>query len=93
MVLVPNYIEIRVYGYEFPPYKIPKFLPMKIFALEYIRQMINADEIHFVVAENKFQFKMKSQIGPFICNSRPIGEEVDIRLREMNFTHSFTWSY
>jgi len=55
--------------------------------------MINADEIHFVLAKKKSQFKIKSQICPFICNSRAAGEEVDRRLREMNFTHSFKRSY
>lgn len=91
--LYQNYTEIRVYGYELAPCKLPKFLPMRIFALQYIRQMISADEIHFVAANKKSQFKIKSQIGPFICNTRVAGEEADRRLREMNFTHSLTWSY
>lgn len=36
---------------------------------------------------------IKSQIGPFICNSRVVGEEMDRRLKEMNFTHNFIWSF
>lgn len=55
--------------------------------------MINADEVYFVVAKKKSQFKIKSQIGPFICNNRLAGKEEDKRLKEMNFTHSFTCSY
>jgi len=35
--LYQNYTDIRVYGYEIPPYKLPKYLPIRIFALEYIR--------------------------------------------------------
>jgi hypothetical protein len=35
--LYHNHTEIRVYGCEFPPYKLPKYLPIRIFALEYIR--------------------------------------------------------
>lgn len=35
--LYQNYIEIRVFGCEIPPYKLPKYLHMRIFALEYIR--------------------------------------------------------
>ena len=46
--LYQNYIELRIYGYELPPYKLPKFLPMRIFALEYIKQMLNVDEVHVV---------------------------------------------
>jgi hypothetical protein len=91
--LYQNYTEIRVYGCELPPYKLPKYLPMRIFALEYIRQMINSDEIHFVAAKKKSQFRIKTQIGPFICNNRAAGEEADILLRQMKFPLRFTWSY
>jgi hypothetical protein len=35
--LYQNHTEIRVYGCEFPPYRLPKYLPVRIFALEYIR--------------------------------------------------------
>jgi hypothetical protein len=91
--LYQNYTEIRVYGCELPPYKLPKYLPMRIFALEYIRKMINSDEIHFVAAKKKSQFRIKTQIGPFICNNRATGEEADNLLKQMKFPLSFTWSY
>lgn len=55
--------------------------------------MINANEVHFVAVKKKYEFKIKSQIGPFICKNRVVGEEVDKILKEINFTHSFTWSY
>ena len=55
--------------------------------------MLNADEVHFVSAKKKSQFRIKSKIGPFICNERAIGEEADKILKEMNFNPSFTWSY
>jgi len=61
--LYQNYIEIRVYGCELAPYKLPKYLPMRIFALEYISQMLNFDDIHFVVAKKKSQFHIKTQGG------------------------------
>jgi hypothetical protein len=32
-----NHIEIRVYGCELAPYKLPKYFLVRIFALEYIR--------------------------------------------------------
>lgn len=58
--LYENYTKIRIFGCKLPPYKLPKFLPMRIFSLEYIRQMINMDEIHFVAAKKKSQFKIKT---------------------------------
>ena len=76
-----------------PPHKFPKYLPMRIFALEYIRKMIDSDEIHFVATKNKSQFRIKTQIGPFICNSRAAGEEADLLLKQMKFHLRFTWSY
>ena len=91
--LYQNYIELIVYGCEFPPCKLQKFLPMRIFALEYIIQMLNADEVHFVCAKKKSQFKIKTQIGPFICNSRTTWEEANKLLKEMKFSLSFRWSY
>ena len=51
--LYQDYTKIKEYGCELAPYKLPKYLPMRIFSLEYIRQMLNLDDIHFVVAKNK----------------------------------------
>jgi hypothetical protein len=51
--LYQDHTEIRVYGCEFPPYKLPKYLPIRIFALEYIRHMISSDDIHFVPFKKK----------------------------------------
>jgi hypothetical protein len=37
--------------------------------------------------------RIKGKIGPFICNSRAVGEEVDKLLKEMKFSTSFIWRY
>jgi hypothetical protein len=91
--LYQNHTEIRVYGCEFPPYRLPKYLPVRIFALEYIRKMVNSDDIHFVAAKKKSQLRIKTQIGPFICNNRSTGEEEDNLLKQMRFPLSSTWAY
>jgi hypothetical protein len=91
--LYQNHTEIRIYWCELAPYKLPKHLPMRIFSLEYIRHMINADDIHFVSLKKKQQLVIKAQIRSFICNSRGIGEEADRFLKEMNFDASFLWHY
>ena len=52
--------------------------------------MINVDEVHFVLAKKKSQFRIKSQIRRFICNKRIAGGEADKILKEMKFTDSFT---
>ena len=58
--LYQNYIEIKVYGCELAPYKLPKYLPMSIFSLEYIRQMLNSNDIHFVVEKKKSRFRIET---------------------------------
>ena len=88
-----DHIEIKVYGCELAPYKLPKYLPIQIFALEYIRQMINSDDIHFVSLKKKQQLRIQGRIGLFICNSRAAGEEAEKILREMKFNTSFIWQY
>jgi hypothetical protein len=91
--LYQNHTEIKVYGCELAPYKLPKYLPVRIFALEYIRQIMNSDDIHFVSLKKKQQLRIKGQIGSFICNSQGAREEADRMLREMKFFLSFPWHY
>ena len=43
LYLYQNYTKIKVYGCKLAPYNLPKYVPMRIFSLEYIRQMINMD--------------------------------------------------
>jgi hypothetical protein len=61
--------------------------------MEYIRQMINSDDIHFVSVKKKQQLRIKGKIASFICNSRSVGEEADKFLKEMKFKVSFLWHY
>jgi hypothetical protein len=91
--LCQNHTEIRIFGCELAPYKLPRYVPVRLFALEYIRQIMNSDDIHFVSLKKKKQLRIKGQIGPFICNNRGAGEEADRILKEMKFSTSFIWRY
>jgi hypothetical protein len=91
--LYQNHKEIRVYGCELVPYKLPTYFPVTIFSLEFIRQMINSDVIHFLSLKKKQPMRIKGKIGPFIYNSRAAGEEAYKLLNEMKFSTSFTWHY
>jgi hypothetical protein len=51
--LYQDHTKISVCGCELAPYKLPKYLPMRIFSLEKIRQMINSDDIHFLSLKKK----------------------------------------
>lgn len=91
--LYHNHTEIRVYGCQLAPYKLPKYLPMRIFSLEYFRQIISSDEAHFLSTRKKTQFKMKNQLGPFISNNREAGPEGNKILQQMKFKNNFMWQY
>ena len=44
-------------------------------------------------AKKKNQFKLKNQIGPFICNHRDAKKESAKQLLEFRFEESFPWNY
>lgn len=91
--LYQNNTKIRVHGCELPPYKTPRYVPMRVFSLEYIRHMIKMKDLHFVSGKRKAQFKLKASIGYFISNTRSSSVEVDATLNKMGFQPSFTRSY
>jgi len=72
---------------------MPKYLPMRLFSLEYYRQIINSDEVHFVRTKKKAQLRIKDHLGPFICNSREAGKEADEILQRLKLKQSFMWTY
>ena len=51
------------------------------------------DAMHFMATKKKAQFKIKSQVGSFVCNARIDGREVDLLLKQINLKLSFTCSY
>jgi len=90
--LYQDHTEIRICGYQLTPYKLPRYIPMRInFALEYFKHIINSDDVNFLSARKKTQFKIKNQLDPFICNNRESGEEAEKILQQMKFISSFMW--
>ena len=68
-------------------------MTIRVFDLEYLRQVLNADAINFMASKKKTQFKLKNQIGPFIVNNRDADKEIERRLSELKFQVSFPWNY
>ena len=65
---------------------------MRLFSLEYFRKMNNSDIIHFCNAKKRAQLRIKSQLGPFICNYRDGGEEAQKILEDhYRLQKSFHW--
>jgi len=66
---------------------------MRLFSLEYYKQIINSDEVHFVKAKKKAQLRIKDQLGPFVCNSREARKEAEEILQRLKLKQSFIWRY
>ena len=90
--LYENHIVIRVYGCELCPYKLPKYVPMRLFALEYYRQLIQSDLTDFHSSKKKAHLKFKHQLGPFIMNKKEGWEDADLILEDKyKLSYSFRW--
>jgi len=88
-----HHTVIRIYGCELPPYKLPKYVPMKLFALKYFRQFGNADVLHFSGKGKKAQLKVRNQLGHFLYNKRDEGwQEADRMLGALGLQTSFLWT-
>jgi len=75
--LFQYHTEIRIYGVEVQPFMLPKFLTIRIFDLEYIRQRFNFDYIHVASKKQKVTFKFKREVGPFIVNTTTVFQVVE----------------
>jgi len=54
---------------------------------------MNSDDVNFVLAKKRTQFKVKNQLSPFICNSREEGQEANLIMQQMKFQNNFMWRY
>ena len=52
-----------------------------------------SDAVNFLAAKKKTQFKLKNQVGPFICNNREVGIEEKKQFSEHKFIKIFLWYY
>ena len=87
-----NHTVIRIYGCELPPYRLPRYVPMRLFSLEYFRKFGNADVLHFSSRGKKAQLKVRNQLGHFIYNKREEGwQEADRMLESLGLQTSFLW--
>lgn len=87
-----NHIVIRIYGCELCPYRLPRYVPMRLFALEYYRKLTNSDLTHFHSAKKKARLKFKDQLGPFVMNKKEGWQDVDQILGgELKLKRIFCW--
>jgi len=93
LFMFKDYTEIRLYGSEFKPFKLPIFPTIRIFSLEFIRKSLNVDEVHFIPRKKKTNFKPKKEVGNFILYNRSSSQVVEIVLQGMGFEQGEIWQY
>ena len=87
-----NHTEIEIYGCELCPYKLPKYVPMRLFAPEYFRQFISSDLTHFYASKKKARLKLRNQLGPFIINKKEGWKDAEKVLgKQLKLKRSFWW--
>jgi hypothetical protein len=61
---------IKVYGSELQSYLLPKFLTLRSFSLEFIRQRLNFDHVNLLANKKKTCLKMKKEVGIVIVKDK-----------------------
>ena len=60
-----EFTVLRVYGFTGEPYRLPAFLTPRIFALEFMRQRLYAEEEHFRVLKKSSNVKFPLKVRYF----------------------------
>ena len=74
-------------------FRIPICVPMRIFSLEFTRQSLNVDQIHFAPVKNGHLFKLPRTVGPLIVNTIQSIEEAQKMLNDMHLLLEDKWAY
>lgn len=72
---------------------MPVFPAMRIFALEFIRQTLKADQIHFVPTKKEYILKLPTSVGPFTVNLRHALSTMEMLLQGMDLLQGKVWPY
>jgi hypothetical protein len=83
--LSEDYIVIRIYGFDKPPYRLPTFLTPRIFAMEIIRQRFHVDLQHFSSKKHASSIKLPITIGPFTVKSKEVINLIDDIMASFKF--------
>jgi len=90
--LYQDHTMIRVYDCELCPYRLLRYVPMRLFALEYYRKLINSYLTHFHSTKKRAQLKFKNQLGPFVMNKKEGWQDTDLILKDqLKLKRIFWW--
>jgi hypothetical protein len=72
-----QYIFKQVYGSELDPYLLPMYITLRLFPLEYHRQRLTTDHLHFISKSKKSYFILPTKTFSFIIKNRSIVDVVN----------------
>ena len=64
-----DYTLIRVYGFEGDPFRLPNFTTRRLFALEFLRQRLVAENDNFIKHKKASSMKFVLTLKPFVVKS------------------------
>ena len=80
-----NYTVIRVYGFEGEPFKLPRFISRRLFALEFLRQRLVAENDNFIKHKKASSMKFVFTLETFVVKSIFVVIAIDQIIRSMSF--------
>ena len=83
--LYKDYTIIMVYGFTKGPYSLLSFIAPRIFALEFIKKILQSETEHFLNFKKASNFKIPSNIGPLVVKSKSTLSVVERLMKVMNF--------
>ena len=83
--LYRDFTILRIYGFTGEPYRLPAFLNPSIFALEYMRQRVRAEEEHFGAFKKSSNIKFPLKVGSFIFKNKGALVFIEKLLESMEF--------
>ena len=86
--LYKDFTVLRIYGFTGEPYRLPSFLTPRVFALEYMRQRVHAEEEHFGDFKKSSNIKSPLKVGSFIFKNKGALVFVEKLLESMDFQGS-----
>ena len=82
-----------MYGFEGEPFRLPKFIGRRLFALEFLRQRLAAENDNFIKHKKASALKFVFTMEPFVVKSVLAANVLDQVLRSMGFESDKTLRY
>ena len=78
------FIIIRLYGTYSTPQIFPNLLTTRVFILEYISEMVDMDDIHFMRTMKKTKLNFPMSMGGYVTNDKRCIKDSLEALKQIN---------